>query len=891
MTLDKSRIRLWIYWIFGILLTLGLLDRHGFQWRGGSQLHTLMEATATLLALIVGVMALVRFYSKKENTFLFVGAGFIGTAFLDGYHALVTSSFFAQYLPSDLRSLIPWSWVASRMFLSVALYLSFLAWKRENRLGRAGKIPEKWVYWGSGILTLISFLFFAFVPLPRAYYPEIFFHRPEEFVPALFFLLALIGYFRQGKWRKHIFEHWMMLTLIVSFLSQAVFMSHSGQLFDFEFDIAHLLKKASYIFVLTGLTINMFHLFRQADESAERIRAVVDNINDAIITIDEKGIIQSSNPGTERIFGFSAQELRGKNISGLAAEPYRREHDSYLANYIGGGESKIIGKPREVEGRKKSGITFPMELTVTELRVNKERLFLGIVRDITERKEADRIKSEFISTVSHELRTPLTSIRGSLGMISSGKLGEIPEKAERMIKLARRNSERLINLVNDLLDVEKIQSGKLEFQFERLDLVQLVRKSIESTRPFADEHGVTIEMTGSIPEAYITGDNDRLTQVMTNLLSNAAKFSSQGDKVEVSVTRERKMIRVSVIDRGLGIPEDFQDRIFERFTQADSSDTRIKGGTGLGLNISKAIMDVHKGVIDFHTIQGEGTTFYFELREAAEMETEPSEEPQVLPGLSLRKFEKGVNVLILEDNSDVAHLISMMLEQNGFNTEIAQNAAQAKKLLSEKNFHALTVDIILPDQDGIAFIRELRIQEKFKDLAIVVVSVQAKQTHQEVVTSAMGVVDWLDKPIDQNRLLNALQKATKPDGAEKPRVLYVEDDENLAEVITTLVEDAMELKIAPTLKEARAILGSQRFDLVILDVKLPDGSGLDLLPLLKNRGRAITPVIIFSAKGVNGNISKQVDAALEKSSTSNEELLETIRSLLPAWPGEPLVEE
>ena len=891
MTLDKSKVRLWTYWIFGILLALGFLARPGLEWRGSGQLHTLMEAVATLLALIVGVMALVRFYSRKDNTFLFVGAGFIGTAFLDGYHAIVTSSFFAQFLPSDLCSLIPWSWVASRMFLSIALYLSFLAWKRERRLGAAGKIPEKWVYWGSAILTLVSFLFFAFVPLPRAYYPEIFFHRPEEFVPALFFLLALIGYFRQGKWRNHVFEHWMMLTLIVSFLGQAVFMSHSGQLFDFEFDIAHLLKKSSYLFVLTGLTVNMFYLFRQADENAERIRAMVDNIADAIITIDEKGVIQSSNPGTERIFGFSSQELIGKNISELAAEPYRSGHDAYLANFLDTGNAKIIGKPREVEGRKKSGIVFPMDLTVTELRVNNERLFLGIVRDITERKEMDRLKSEFISTVSHELRTPLTSIRGSLGMISSGKLGEIPEKAERMIKLARRNSERLINLVNDLLDVEKIQSGKLEFHFERLDLTQLVKKSIESTRPFADEHGVTFEMGGSIPAAYITGDNDRLMQVMTNLLSNAAKFSSPGDKVEISVTREGNMIRVSVADQGLGIPEDFQDRIFERFTQADSSDTRIKGGTGLGLNISKAIVDVHKGIIDFHTTHGQGSTFYFELREAAEMEMEAGKGPPTQPGLSPGELEEGRNVLILEDNADVAHLIAMMLEQNGFNTEIAHSAGQAKKLLSEKMFHALTVDILLPDQDGIAFIRELRIQERFKDLAIVVVSVQAKQTHQEVVTAAMGVVDWLEKPIDQDRLLHALQKAARPEGAEKPRVLYVEDDLDLAEVINSMAGDAMELIIAPTLTEAREILANQRFDLVILDVALPDGSGLDLLPLLKNSGGAITPVIIFSANGVNGEISRKVDAALEKSRTSNEELLETIKSLLPAQAEKSLLDE
>lgn len=732
---------------------MGLLLGHETEWKGSVQLHTLMEAVATFLALTVGVMALVRFYSKKDNTFLFVGTGFIGTAFLDGYHAIVTSSIFAQFLPSDLSSLIPWSWIASRLFLSISLYLSWLAWKREDRLGSVGKIPEKLVYLGSGILTLASFLFFAFVPLPRAYYPEFFLHRPEEIVPALLFLLALIGYLRQGKWRKNFFEHWLVLTLIVSFLSQAIFMSHSGQLFDFEFDIAHLLKKISYIFVLTGLTINMYILFRRAEESGERIRAVVDNIIDAIITINEKGIIQSANPAAERVFEFSTQELIGMNVRELAAEPYQSEHDGYIANYILSGIPKIIGKPREVEGRKKSGATFPMDLTVTELRFNNERLFLGIVRDISDRKQAEVLKNEFVSTVSHELRTPLTSIRGSLGMIMSGALKD-PGKIAKMVELASKNTSRLINLVNDLLDMEKLQSGKMDFTLEEIDLHSLLEKTVEFNLPMAAEFGVNIQVADAGEKAPVHGDGDRLVQVVTNLLSNAIKFSPKGGWVDVSLTEHGNGFRVTIADQGPGIPEEFRKRVFERFSQADSSDTRKAEGTGLGLSISKAIVEFHGGQIGFETAAGKGSKFYFDLPEFAVTE--------------------------------------------------------------------------------------------------------------------MGV-----------------ERSSRDIGDGKPCVLHVENDADLCEMIKTMIGEEIEYVFTPSVAGARSWLSKRSFSLVILDPGLPDGNGLDLIPLIKNAHGRSTPLVIFSSETFGQEVVAQADFTLLKTRTSNEELLNVIKSLTAQDANEP----
>ena len=266
--------RIAIYCAAGILLTVGSVFLRGSSWQGSVDLHTHMETAATILALMVGVIALVRFYAKKNNTFLFIGAAFLGTGFLDGYHALVTSDYFETYLPSDLPSLIPWSWVASRLFLAFLMYLSWFAWTCEHRLGEAGRINERTVYLFSGTLTLASFLFFAFVPLPRAYYPEFWFHRPEEFVPALFFLLALVGYLRKGHWRHDAFEHWLVLSLVVGFAGQVVFMSFSGQLFDFEFDAAHTLKKVSYICTLIGLLISVSSIFREAELDKARLAEV-----------------------------------------------------------------------------------------------------------------------------------------------------------------------------------------------------------------------------------------------------------------------------------------------------------------------------------------------------------------------------------------------------------------------------------------------------------------------------------------------------------------------------------------------------------------------------------------------------------------------------------------
>ncbi|MDX1513808.1 MAG: MASE3 domain-containing protein, partial [Gammaproteobacteria bacterium] len=267
---DVARRRQTTYVVLLIGMFVGFILLRQVEWTGSGQLHTAMEVAATLLAAIVGTMALVRFYTRRTNLFLFVGVGFLGTALLDGYHAVVTAAFFKTLVPSPPESLIPWSWVASRLFLAVMMWMSWLSLRSAASGAQGVEVNERTVYLGSGILTAACFVLFAFVPLPRAYYPELITPRPEEFVPALFFLLALAGFWRQGDWRIDEFSHWLLLSLIVNFMGQAMFMSFSGQLFDTMFDVAHLLKKVAYVIVLTGLMVNMYRLFQEAEARSQQ---------------------------------------------------------------------------------------------------------------------------------------------------------------------------------------------------------------------------------------------------------------------------------------------------------------------------------------------------------------------------------------------------------------------------------------------------------------------------------------------------------------------------------------------------------------------------------------------------------------------------------------------
>jgi CheY-like chemotaxis protein len=411
-----------------------------------------------------------------------------------------------------------------------------------------------------------------------------------------------------------------------------------------------------------------------------------------------------------------------------------------------------------------------------------------------------------------------------------------------------------------------------------VDLKQLVEQALVANEGFAAQHGVSLVMRAPDAALHVRIDSDRMTQVLTNLLSNAVKFSPAGSPVEVRLSRTAQKVRAEVVDVGPGIPEEFSARIFQKFSQADSSDTRQKGGTGLGLNISRALVEKMGGTIGFSSKLGAGTTFFFEMPEWTN--PVPLLKPLRPPTVSSRP-----RILICEGDPDVAKLISMMLGKAGFDSDMTYSAEQALASLASNTYDAVTVDLKLPGQNGVSFIGQLREDEGTRNLPVVVISAMAEQGQLQFNRKPHTVSDWLKKPIDENLLVHSLRRAVASLDSGKPRILHVEDDLDIQRITAAIAQDFASFEFAATLDEARDRLREHPFDLVLLDLALGSHSGWDLfedIDALDPR----PPVIVFSAGDVDPADGRQADAVLVKAHTSNTELLNTIQRVLQI-PGDP----
>ncbi len=976
----------------GALLVFALVAVQLLSWQGSQELHTIMEVVATLLAAIVGALAFVRFYSSKNSVYLFLATGFVGTALLDGCHAVVTSSLLSYLMPSPPDSLIPWSWNASRTFLAILMTLMWGALYWESKRGETHRVHEGLVYGMVGALTLTSFFIFAYLPLPRAYYPELIFGRPQEFIAAIFFAIALCGFTSRTVLRIDSFDTWLVWSLVVGFAGQAVVMSRSFTLFDLPFDLAHSLKIVSYALVLIGLLFEVHALFQRVEDSRQSLRklsdglaeqaaasellhrvselavetdsfddalqqcvelicqamgwkvghaylqredggdlqpsdiwhlaegkdsfvkfreatmnttiapgiglpgkivasgqpALITNVQDdknfqrsqlcseievkgalgfpvkisgqvvavleffsdqekpyseeqinlarivgtqlgriverkraeqelrnsesrtrsileatvdAIITIDDRGIIETFNSAAEKLFGYTADEMIGKNINQLMPAPYADEHDGYLRKYLTTGVEKVIGIGREVEGLRKDGTQFPVELSVSVVQQGSRRLFTGIVRDITERKSAEielqmakesaeaanQAKSEFLANMSHEIRTPMTAILGYADLLlEQGDISRAPKQRIEAIKTVQRNGNHLLTIINDILDLSKVEAGKLSVEPVACSPQAIVEEVVSLMSVRAQAKGIALDVSyeTSVPETICT-DPTRLRQILVNLTGNAIKFTEAGG-VEIivrTVTGDHPLMEIDVVDTGIGIAPELQERLFQPFSQADTSTTRNFCGTGLGLTISRRMASLLGGdVCVVESTAGVGSRFRLNI------ETGPLDGTRMVAPNSVARLNQpvetdttakptaplqGRRILLAEDGPDNQRLISFVLKKAGAEVTIVENGqlavdAALQAVDTDKSFHVVLMDMQMPVLDGYGATAKLREMDYTKPIIAVTANVMSSDREKCI---RAGCDDYSTKPIDREKLISLVARYASRRGTDQQKLV------------------------------------------------------------------------------------------------------------------------
>jgi PAS domain S-box-containing protein len=455
---------------------------------------------------------------------------------------------------------------------------------------------------------------------------------------------------------------------------------------------------------------------RRADE---QFRLAIEAAPTGMLLMNLSGFIVLVNQQVENLFGYSRAELLGQRIELLVPERFRATHAWDREGFCGAPSTRKMGSGRELYGLCKDGSEVPVEIALNPIQTIEGQFVLSSIVDLSVRREVDRMRADFVSVVSHELRTPLTSIMGSLGLLQSGAMGPVSKSVAEMIRIAHNNSGRLVRIINDILDIGKIEAGQLPVNMVSVEMAGLLQLSIEANAGYARKCQVRLlleELCDGARDARVLADPDRLMQVLNNLLSNAAKFSPQGADVLVRLIPRETDVRVEVRDSGPGISEQFKERIFEKFAQADASSTRRFDGTGLGLSISRGLIEAMGGVIGFSSGPAQGSIFFFELArlraatdapQCALSDASARQLPVASAGGSADAAASAVpRVLHVEDDADLNSIMAATYDGRADMLAVA-TLQGAERLIRQERFDLIVLDHSLLAGNGVMVIERV----------------------------------------------------------------------------------------------------------------------------------------------------------------------------------------
>jgi len=561
-------------------------------------------------------------------------------------------------------------------------------------------------------------------------------------------------------------------------------------------------------------------------KECQRFEAILAATADGLIVLDHTGRVELVNPAAASLLGHAVEDLVDtvvdvQELLGLA-EP--------LEN--GAAEEILLSEP---------------EHCVLMVRMNRIASGDGqpaghvlSVRDITAEREAAVMKNEFVSMVSHELRTPLTSIKGYVDLIADGDAGEINEVQKEFLTIVQENSNRLVSLINDILDISRIESGRVHLRVDPLDMTEIIQGVADTFRTMADNSDVELMWVAEDPLPRAVGDRDRIGQVLMNLVSNAIKYSPGGGSVTIRARQDGEEVVVSVLDTGIGISPEDQEKLFTKFYRVDSSLTRDIGGTGLGLSICKSVVELLGGDVGCESEAGEGSTFWFSLPIAS---CEIVRKPELEGPLE----STGGLVLVVDREPSTCELIGTYLSKRGYDVEYAHDAAEAHEKALGLQPRAITLDVMLEGEDGFELLHQLKDDPRTRDIPVVVLSIVCDEGR----SLRLGAADYLEKPIDHERLTKIVDDLVG--GQDAPLVLVVDDDRDIVSAMSSMLRAKGFSTIgAYDGQEAMAAIAERHPDLVLLDLMMPVMDGYQVIHEVKSdeETRDI-PIVVMTAHHID----------------------------------------
>jgi PAS domain S-box-containing protein len=699
---------------------------------------------------------------------------------------------------------------------------------------------------GKGVLVIVTIIAAVFL---------IDLSMPLGFAAGVLYIVAILASYRLHDTRI------MLVTATLCSILVVVGYYASSEGTEFQVVIVNRLLAILTIWGAAWLSLASEDAWQRLLTSELRARVIVDNAVDSMITIDAWGRIESFNPAAEKMFGYSAEEVIGQNVKLLMPEPYHGEHDRYLDSYRKTGERKIIGIGQEVVARRKDGSTFPIDLSVSETESSQVRIFAGIIRDTSKRKQAEAdllrakedaeqanlAKARFLASMSHELRTPLNAIIGYSEMLKEDAEADGQTAIIDDLNKINGAGKHLLQLISDILDLSKIEAGKMKLSIETVEIEGLAEEVGATMATLVAKNNNAFKLVLGDDVGSIETDPTRLWQCLLNLLSNAAKFTKDGE-ITLAVTREQidteECLLFRVIDTGIGMDAKLLENIFSDFSQSEDKSAVEYGGTGLGLAIVRELAQLLGGEIDVVSESGRGSTFTLSLpanagglhAKPAEGANTPARREFAIPAGS----PQDAPILVVDDDEQVLELMRRQLTKEGYRVVTANNGAEALRLAKEYRPVAITLDVLMPGMDGWEVLQLLKADHSLASIPVIMCTIVDEANKG----FALGANDYLTKPLDRGRLLAMLQLYC---GSAPCRVLVVEDDPASRELVVRMLSAAgCSVLQAENGREALQYMHAPLPDVILLDLMMPEMNGFEFLEALQQdpQCRQVSVIVI-----------------------------------------------